>query len=358
MQVAFPQELPETHRALVLSSPSQPPEVRNIPTPQPCPAAHSPHRRANIFYNSREIYNRTGPYPFPMPLVTGTSAVGRIAAAGSDAVMFKPGQLVPIDSFIRARDNPRTSLLMDVHEGFTDGSRKLMRGEWRDGTHAKYAKIPLENCHLLNESVLVRKYGIKIGLCALSQLVVPYDGLADMDLRPGETIIVAPVTSPISSVAVKVALAMGAHVIAMGPNVEILKYICRPYLERIETVQITGDVQVDTKSLQSFGPIDAYLDISPADATNSTHFRSCILALRHGGRISFMASVRGDLALPVVEFVRRNLQMKGKWVYSIQNIKDLIKMVEYGVLKLGDQKFERFAWRIGRRRLIRLRNML
>lgn len=172
--------------------------------------------------------------------------------------------------------------------------------------------------------------------------MVPYGGLADIDLKPGETIIIAPATGAFGGAAVKVALAMGARVIAMGRDLEALKRLAESH-ERIVIVQNTGDVQADTKSLQSFGPIDAFFDISPPAAADSTHFRSCILALRRTGRISIMGGLNGSLAIPIKVVVYMDLQLKGKWMYSRQDVKDLIKMVEIGLLKLGGQKVDRFA---------------
>jgi threonine dehydrogenase-like Zn-dependent dehydrogenase len=122
---------------------------------------------------------------------------------------------------------------------------------------------------------------------------------------------------------------MGARVIAVGRNPETLKKLAASH-ERIESVQITGDVQADLKSLQAFGPIDAFFDISPPEAANSTHFRSCILALRHSGRVSFMGGLKGELTIPIKVVLQ-------------QDVKDLIRMIEIGVLKLGGQKVDKFA---------------
>jgi threonine dehydrogenase-like Zn-dependent dehydrogenase len=135
---------------------------------------------------------------------------------------------------------------------------------------------------------------------------------------------------------------MGARVIAVGRNSETLKKLAASH-ERIEAVQITGAVQADLKSLQAFGPIDAFFDISPPEAANSTHFRSCILALRHSGRVSFMGGLKGELTIPIRAVLQRDLMLKGKWMYSRQDVKDLIKMIEIGVLKLGGQKVDKFA---------------
>ena len=162
-EMASHQQLPKMHRALVLTSTSQPPEVKTIPTPQPgCGSAVVRVEAANIISYSKYIYNGTRNYPFPMPLVIGTSGLGRVTALGPDAVLLKPGQLVWIDCFVRGRDDPDAAILLGIHEGHTEGSKKLMQGEWKDATYAEYAKIPLENCYPLNESLLVGRFGYKV----------------------------------------------------------------------------------------------------------------------------------------------------------------------------------------------------
>ena len=332
--------LPKTHRALVLSSTSSPPEIKSIPTPQPTPGSVVVRMEiANVVSYTREVYNGTRKYPFPMPLVIGFSGVGRIAAVGPDATSLEPGKLVLVDSFIRARDEPSTAFLMGLHEGYSDGSKKLMRGEWKDATYAEFTKMPLENCHPLDEKRLLGSkesggLGLKIEtLSDLSSLAIPFGGMSDIGLKAGETVIVAPATGPFGGAAVIVALAIGAKVIAMGRNVEALMKI-KASSERVEIVQITGDMEADLMALQQFSPIDAYFDISPAAAEKSTHLKSCILALRHSGRVSLMGGIQGDLSIPHQAVMHRDLQLKGKWMYSRENMRDLIKMVEIGVLKL------------------------
>lgn len=53
---------------------------------------------------------------------------------------------------MHSRDNPSDAFLFGIHEGHTEGSETLMRGEWRDATYAEYAKMPLENCYRLEEN--------------------------------------------------------------------------------------------------------------------------------------------------------------------------------------------------------------
>lgn len=165
----------------------------------------------------------------------------------------------------------------------------------------------------------------------------------DINVKPGETVIVAPATGSFGSAAVKVALAMGARVIAVGRSIDKLQSLASTH-ERIEIVRMTGDVHADMKSLLSHGPIDAFFDISPPEAMDSTHFKTCILALGNCGRVSFMGGVVGkEVPVPIGLVMAKNLQLKGKWMFSRQDVKNLIKLVECEILDLHGQKVERFA---------------
>ena len=340
--MSFNQELPKTHRALILRSTDEPLKVEVIPTPQPTPGSVTVRVLvASVIPYARDIYNGTRQYPIPMPLVIGSSAIGRVAVVGPDTTFLKPGQLVHVDTFLRGRDDPTALCLFGIHKGYTEGSRTLMHGEWRDATYAEYAKVPLENCNALDEERLIGSprnggLGYKIeDLQYISALLVPYGGLRDIDLKAGETVIIAPATGAFGGAAVFVALAMGARVLAMGRNVEALQKVAARS-ERVEAIPITGDVQKDAEALQKFGAADAFLDISPSAAAKSTHIKSGILSLRHSGRVSLMGGIREDIALPYSVIMYKSLVLRGKWMYDREYIKALIKMMEIGILKLGE----------------------
>lgn len=93
-----------------------------------------------------------------------------------------------------------------------------MAGEWRDSTYAEYTKVPLENCFPLDEKRLLGEiadggFGYKIeDVAYIPRPIVPYGGLVDIRLQPGETIIIAPATGSFGGAAVEIAIAMGARV--------------------------------------------------------------------------------------------------------------------------------------------------
>ena len=343
--MASTNDLPDTMKALVLQSTSQPPTVQTVPTPQPTiGSAIIRVLAAPVISYTRDVYNGKRAYPFPTPIIPGFSAVGRVAAVGPDATRVKPGDLVFVDSVVRSRDDPADVYLAAVSEGFTEGSKKLMRDVYRDWTFAEYCRAPLENLTVFNEKHLTGSpgdgaLGLRIEeLAYVATLLVPYGGLRDIELEAGYTIIIAPATGQFGGAAVLVALAMGARVIAMGRNTSSLARLKQqvPHPDRVFTVPITDTMQADCAELKKHGQIDAYFDISPPEAQHSTHLKSAILSLRHGARVSLMGGFREDVAIPHFFIMRKNLRLHGKWMYERSDIAGLFKLIENGMLKLGE----------------------
>jgi threonine dehydrogenase-like Zn-dependent dehydrogenase len=344
--------LPPTHTALIQPSPASPLTLTSLPTPSPTLGScivqilFSP-----VLSYSKDVLNGTRQYPYPTPLVPGPSAIGRVAALGPDSTSLAIGDLVVVDCVVRSRDDPTDVFLLGVVEGNTAGSKKLMTDVWRNGTWAEYANVPLEIVNILNETRLVKELGYKeVELASLMRYLVPYGGLRDIKLEVGETVVVAPATGAFGGAAVAVALAMGAKVVAMGRNEDVLASLVKQFGgEKVKTVKMTNDVQADVAALQKAadGPIDAVFEISPPMASQSSHIRSAILALRHGGRVSLMGGIMEDYAIPIRAVMRKNLVLRGKWMYEREDVKSLIRMVEAGILKIGERGGVRSAGEYG-----------
>ncbi|CVK86023.1 related to ADH3-alcohol dehydrogenase III [Fusarium mangiferae] len=334
--------LPKAHRALVLHSTRDPYDISVVTqdTPQPCPgSAVIRVLSAGVLTYADRVYSGHKPYPYPEPFVIGSSAIGRVAAVGLDATSLKLGQLVFFDSFIQARDNPDSLILHGLSGGFDTASNKLMEGEWRDGTYAEYAKVPLENCFSLDEHRLTgnpAEGGLGYSMADLAYLwtiSVPFGGLQDIAIRSGEKVVISPAAGTFGSAAVLAALAMGAQVIAVGRNHETLNKVQALNPERIRTVLNTGNIEADVKELTKDGPVDAFFDISPGKAISSTHFHSCIMSLRRGGRVSLMGA-HEELKLPTQFMMLNDITLKGKWMYTKDDMRNMIKLVQAGYLKL------------------------
>ena len=339
MAETYPSTLPKTIKALIYKGPGEPLNVETVPMPTVIPGSVLIKVEC-INIDPAMGHLLSGKVPglhTPTPCVPGTRALGRVAATSVDTTLLKPGQLVVAEPFIRGRDNDLVQFLWGAGVfGGDPAAIKLCEDVWRNGAMAEYALLPLENVHPLNEEVLLEKgFGYSIAdLSALLRQVVAYGGFRGIDLKAGETVIVAPATGAYSSAAVEVASAMGARVIAASRNLEQLKKV-QAANERVEIVQLKGDVQEDLANLSKFGTVDAFLDISPAAANDSTHVRSCIMAVKQYGRISLMGIINKDIAVPYVLAVLKNLTIRGQYMYEREDVQGLIKLVESGVLKLG-----------------------
>jgi threonine dehydrogenase-like Zn-dependent dehydrogenase len=284
-----------------------------------------------VFYGTAPNPNMT----LPFPLVFGSPAIGRVAAVGPDTTAFKPGQLVLIDTNLRARDDPNVSVVWGAFDGFDETSKRFVKESWRDGAWAEYVRAPLENTWALDEDKLIGKLGLKAeDLLHLAILPVLYSGLRKIDVKAGETVLIAPATGLFSGGCIAVARAMGANVIAGGRNEESLNAI-KARFPGIQTVKLTGEPS-DVASIQSFGTIDAVVDIGPQAATGASYLYSAILSLRKGGRALLLGG-RADATLPVsyLAMLFNDITIRGSYMFDGEHVRGLIQMVEAGILKLS-----------------------
>jgi len=348
------QSLPITHLALRQHTYAAPPTVERIPIPQLLPgtAVLRVHLATIISY-TRAIYDGTRAYQYPVPLTLGSGGIGRVVALGPDATTLKIGYLCFLDVTMHGRDDiggeEGAVFLSAIHHGHTDASKKLMN-EWRDGTYAEFVRWPLENCHILDEQKLfgrVTKGGLGYkmeDLMFIPTMLVSYGGLGPngIDIKPGETIVVAPATGSFGSAAVHLCLELGAgRVICMGRNTGVLEKLktASGKPERVSCVPLTGDWEADFKSLESLGgKIDVFFDISPRAAQDSGHFKAAIMALSYGGRVCFMGGLRGDVGLPLSKIMHSDITIKGKWMFEPVDVKRFIGLVEMGVVRMYDEK--------------------
>ncbi|KAF2814634.1 NAD(P)-binding protein [Mytilinidion resinicola] len=332
-------EIPSRHRGLVIESVQKDlsgVHVKSLPTPQVETGSTIVRiLAAGVISYQRQIYDGTRDYPFPKPMVGGYSAIGRVVAVGRDAVSLQPNQLVYVDCVIRGRDDPEAMFLSAISDGVNASSARLMKDVWRDGVFAEFAKFPLESCVPLDEARLCQGLGYDVkDLVYMSYLLVPFGGLRDIRVEPGETVVVCPATGGFGGAGVQVAVAMGARVIAMGRNEQELARLKAHVVEgtpgaAIETVKMTGDEDKDTAALQAFGLIDAVLSLVPQSVGQSPHLNSAIMALRRKGRISLMGAL--DVGpIPSFHIVAKDITIKGKLMYEREDMRLFVKMLEGG----------------------------
>ncbi|KAJ9156665.1 GroES-like protein [Pleurostoma richardsiae] len=284
--------LPPTMKALILPEAGKALELQTVPTPVPVHGSVVIKVIASGLNSSMAFqYSRNGTFSFPKDTVPGGRAIGRVASLGPDTTSLEVGQLVLVEPFIRARDNPDDlQILFGLYDGGSPTGRKFTTDNWSKASSAEYCMSPLENTYSLDEKRLCGSPttgGLGYDPCDLLQLtwqLVAYGGFREIGLQVGETMVVAPATGSYTGAAVQVAVSMGANVIAMSRNMtELNRLLATQPAGRVKIVQNTGNVDADTQALQKHGPIDAFTDITPWNAGDSTHIRSCFMAVKPYG---------------------------------------------------------------------------
>ncbi|OOF94678.1 hypothetical protein ASPCADRAFT_208337 [Aspergillus carbonarius ITEM 5010] len=333
-----------THKALVLHSHDKPLVLETKPRPVASTGeAVVRILAADIVPYMAEVLSGSRPYPLSFPMTPGNTAIGRVFEVGADAVELTPGQLVLCDITIRARDNPSVSILFGIHGGGYPASQKLMDGPWRNATYAEFTCFPLENLFPLNEDLLLQRMGYTLSdLCFMPVCLVPFGGLSEVNVKPGEVVIVAPATGRYGGAAVAVALALGATVVAAGRNESKLHSLANMYAStgRLRTAVLTEDVSQNTEAFKAAAGnphgADVFIDFSPPAAEGNTLLTSAIGALRPFGRCVIMGGRPGNIEVPYLAVMAKSIRIQGRFMYERPQIQELIRMVESGVLKLGE----------------------
>lgn len=338
-------QIPEAMTALVVESIGSL-SIKTVPTPEPQPGSVIVRVLGTLVNgDAGRLLRGEGlaglDFTIPTLMIPGAYAVGRVAATGPDTTTLEVGQLVMMDPFVRGRDNGDVQILWGTFDGPSPASKRLMANAWRDAVSAQYVRAPLENTWALDERRLCgspAEGGLGLAVADLvhaATSAVVYGGLRRVDLKAGETIVVAPATGLFSCAAVAVADAIGANVIAVGRNSERLEQLAS-YFPRIRTVTTTGDIETDTTALRAYGPVDVFMDISPPVATGSSHLAAGMGAVRPYGRIC-LSGGRADPTLPInyQMAVFNNLTIHFQFMYEREDVRGVIRLVESGLLRLG-----------------------
>ncbi|KAK0648632.1 hypothetical protein B0T16DRAFT_388823 [Cercophora newfieldiana] len=262
-----------------------------------------------------------------------------------------PSILVWLDPVLRVADGSPTQILHGLNTGPSAEGKALGSGDWKNGSWGEVVRVPARNAHVLDEDRLFGELGYGIDdLGYLQSLMIVYGGLRDVDVRPGEVVLVAPATGSFGGAAVHVALALGASVIAMAKNGEVLSEleaaVKRAYPGgRVRAVVMTGSVEGDLEGVRKAarelgrrdGTADVYFDMSPPKASGSAHIKAGILALRPKGRMSLMGGAAGDVGFPYYQIMLKGLRLQGSWMFTPEQVDEVIRLVEAGILRLGKQ---------------------
>ena len=263
----------------------------------------------------------------------GGNGVGVVEAVGRDVWSVKPGQRVLLSSHFVAAERVADPTQMLIGVTALDAASKAMQADWPDGTLAEYALFPapavtpIEGLDELDP----------VQLAVISRCAIPYGGLLRGRLQAGETLVVTGASGAYGSAAVLVALAMGVgRVIIAGRNVEALNALANVGGARVRPVTLTGDIPTDAAALRAAadgGAAMAFDMVGQANDPNAT--LAALGALRRGGRLVLMGSMKTPLPISYIQMMANDLEIIGQFMYPADANRRLLELVRMGQLDLS-----------------------
>ena len=201
----------------------------------------------------------------------------------------------------------------------------------------------------LPDSVTLHYTTAQLGI--FSFIGISYGAILRGDFKPGQIVVVNGATGTIGSSVVLLLLSLGAsRVIAVGRDVDTLKSLQALDPRRVFTVPLSSSIDDDSKRIAALAteadyPTNegAHLFIDAiGGATTSDPTLACLKSLRRRGIAVFVGSVFSPLPINYLDVMRKQLEIRGSWMFSQDVVGDLIRLVASGVVDLNKIKVHPF----------------
>jgi threonine dehydrogenase-like Zn-dependent dehydrogenase len=170
----------------------------------------------------------------------------------------------------------------------------------------------------------------------LASLAIADGGLRRGELEAGQTVVINGATGQLGGAAVLLALAHGAaRVVATGRNRERLKTLAE-IDSRIRVHELQNQREKDSKAISRLAedPVDLVVDYLAQTPTPDPSL-AAFDTLRHKGTMILVGGVRHALPLPYGQIMRRQLTIKGSFMFDRKSALLTWIMVRSGTVNLS-----------------------
>lgn len=268
----------------------------------------------------------------PTPFIPGLSAIGRVHACGPSARRVAEGDIVFADPQLPAATDASGENALLIGWVAPDSCADDLLATWRNGSLAQFAHYP-EQCLTRIPPALA---GSLPALSVLHVLSIAHAGLGRAAMQPGDAVVVTGSTGNIGSAVVLDALARGAaRVVAVGRNSKILSELAE-WDSRVKTVATASRNSADVHNAivdASGGQCNVHVD-----AIGSTKDHGVILAaiaaLGRLGTSVLLGGARGAIPLNYLDVMRREITVRGSYMYRRDVPHEVLMHVADGALSL------------------------
>jgi alcohol dehydrogenase len=282
---------------------------------------------------TRGVFDGSLGYDLPMPFIPGPTCIGRIESVGEDVFDLLPGQTALCNSLLSSGElgGDVDDILIGWTGAGSERSRR-MQEQWHDGSFAQKAHYParcvtpLADAERFDPSVLP----------FLASLAIADGGLNRGGLRGGETLLVSGATGQLGSAAILVALARGAaRLIAAGRDAAKLAALAE-LSPRVTPCVLSGDRAQDAAQLRKLSEGGAHLAVDYLAHTPTPNATlAAIDALRIGGTAVLVGGVRHELPLPYGTIMRRQLTIRGSFMFGRETVQECWQLARAGAIDLN-----------------------
>ncbi len=300
-------------------------EVLDLAPPAPPGAGEVQIRIRAVALNHLDVWGYRG-MAFAkrkLPLAVGAEASGEIAAIGPGVTRFKAGQLVVMSGGLTCGTCPacragRDNLCEDVSG---------IMGFHVDGFARELVNMPERLVIPVPPGVSARD-----AACAPIAFGTPQHMLFDnAKLQPGETILIHAGASGTSTVAIKMAKAIGCTVITtVGDDAKIagVKALGADHVINYRKDRFEGEVRKLTKKVG----VDVVFDHVGADT-----FSGSLLVLKPGGRYVTCGATSGPSAtINLMQLFQRQYRIIGSFACTLKNIAESLEKMAQGMTPVID----------------------
>jgi len=267
----------------------------------------------------------------PVPYTPGLSAIGVVESAGENVYGLEAGQRVLCDPYYTAGANgQKPESILIGWMGISSGAGPLM-DLWKNGSFAEKALYPAACVTPLGKSEAIDP----VRLAVVNVLAIAYGALLNGGFRPGQRVVVGGATGSIGSSVVLLALALGAsQVVAAGREDAVLQRLASLDPRRVRPVSLRSEAAVYAREIADASEeADLVIDAFGA-VTNAGPTLACLSALRLGGTAVIVGGVRANIPLPYANILRKELTIRGSYMYPRSAPSELLQLIGSGVLSL------------------------
>ncbi len=321
-------------KAVWLEAVGAPVEIREVPDPVVTPGGVVVRVLAvRVPSYTRKVFDGTLGYDLPTPFIPGPTCIGQVACVGDDVFDIAVGDVVLCNSYLSLGDfagSPDEILIGWTGSG-SERSR-AMQQRWRHGSFAELAQYPAQCLTVLPDGMRFDRTRLPF----LASLAIADGGLRRGSLEAGQVVVINGATGQLGGAAVLLALSRGAaRVVATGRNAQRLKTLAE-INPRVVIHRLSGEREQDASSIRHLaqGPIDLVVDYL-ADAPAPVPALAGFDVLRVGGTLILVGGVRQTLAFPYAQIMRRQLTIRGSFMFDRAGAIQTWNLVRSGAVDLS-----------------------